>query len=370
MLNYFIYIYYMSEIYKNKYLKYKSKYINLKKNLIGGSDEFEVLEKIFRPEQMLVIAQQEAYKGVFKLGNLLKNEKLNLVTAESLTAGKIASTFVDMLLGNVLYGGFIVYDTDAKRKWINVDTPSVYSDETAKQMAEGALINSRAMVALAVTGNAMPYPQHADSVGIVDVGLAVRSQGDPIVKTKRFELCKEEPIIQLCERWKAEGVNSVLTEEDLKDKGIELSDINLSQNLSHATTEKTRNKLGNYEKNAFWTNKYPTFQTTSRMSEAIRLFTIAKSTQWAEEQLQKILKDEENKKKIDNAKIPKEPYDGSYTTCGEPTMHERVEWDEEDKIELEWPDSDCCGVKNKYNVSCPKTFEELPKKVLAQAQRE
>ena len=55
------------------------------------------------------------------------------------------------------------------------------------------------------------------------------------------------------------------------------------------------------------------------MSEAIRLFTIAKSTQWAEEQLQKILKDEENKK-IDNAKIPKEPYDGSYTTCGEPTM--------------------------------------------------
>ena len=44
-----------------------------------------------------------------------------------------------MLLENVLYGGFIVYDTDAKRKWIKVDTPSVYSDEMPKQMAEGAL---------------------------------------------------------------------------------------------------------------------------------------------------------------------------------------------------------------------------------------
>ena len=110
----------------------------------------------------------EALNWALKLKILLQERKANIVTAESLTAGMILKTLVDVPMeGNTLYGGFGVYDTDAKRLWLNVKTTGVYGKKTAKQMAEGALANSRASVALAVTGDAMPYPESKKRLGEV-----------------------------------------------------------------------------------------------------------------------------------------------------------------------------------------------------------
>ena len=143
---------------------------------------FQTLPSIFEKQSL---ARTESWKAATNLLLELRKRNLNIVTAESLTAGLIVSRLVDIpTFGQNIYGGFVVYDTDAKRKMLNVDTPSVYSDETATQMAIGALLNSRAMVALAVTGNAGPVSHgQLGALGVVDIGCAVRGYFEPFVKT-------------------------------------------------------------------------------------------------------------------------------------------------------------------------------------------
>ncbi|MGB0550853.1 MAG: CinA family protein [Limisphaerales bacterium] len=130
-----------------------------------------------RPYESLVTASRAAARA-FKA--TLNSLQLNVVTVESLTAGMIAKTLVDtpQPSNSVVYGGFVVYDTDAKRRWCNVRTEGVYNPETAAQMAMGALDNSRAMVAVAVTGQAMPFNDSAREMGQVDIGVAIRFADD------------------------------------------------------------------------------------------------------------------------------------------------------------------------------------------------
>ena len=122
----------------------------------------------------LPIIENFSFEKAASLKSLLVSKQMNLVTAESLTAGQISKTLADVPgNGAALYGGFCTYDTDAKRKFINVKTRGVYCEETAKQMAEGALLNSRAMVGLSVTGNSMPYYDHKEHIGEVFFGVRI-----------------------------------------------------------------------------------------------------------------------------------------------------------------------------------------------------
>lgn len=115
------------------------------------------------------------YEEAIRTKALLVRLKLNIITVESLTCGMIAKTLVDIPgSGAVVYGGFCTYDTDAKREMVGVRTRGVYSHATAEQMATGGLSNSRAMVAIAVTGNSMPYPTENDLLGKVWIACAVR----------------------------------------------------------------------------------------------------------------------------------------------------------------------------------------------------
>ncbi len=143
-----------------------------------------------------------ALKWALKLKQLLQKSKANIVTAESLTAGMILKTLVDIPMeGNTLYGGFGVYDTDSKRLWLNVTTKGVYGEKTAKQMAEGALANSRASVSLAVTGDSMPYPESKERLGKVYIGVSIRTQKGPETHTMSLESCEE--IESMCNAWKS-----------------------------------------------------------------------------------------------------------------------------------------------------------------------
>lgn len=108
----------------------------------------------------------------------LAAHELNLVTAESLTSGMIASTLVDITpgYGSYVYGGHSVYDSDAKRQFIGVRVGDVYTETCARQMAAGALESGRALVAVAVTGNAGPvdYDQLRTALGVVDAAVSIR----------------------------------------------------------------------------------------------------------------------------------------------------------------------------------------------------
>lgn len=106
----------------------------------------------------------------------------------------IFSTLVDIpLSGSSKYGCFGVYDTDAKRIFLGVTEPNVYTHRCVKQMAAGALLNSNASIAIAVSGNAMPdqtKPEMVDKLGEVFIGIAGYTGENKIkVSTKVYNFC-------------------------------------------------------------------------------------------------------------------------------------------------------------------------------------
>lgn len=83
-------------------------------------------------------------------------------TAESLTAGLISSYIVNTPGSSAWFDrGFVTYSNEAKAELLGVSTETLktkgaVSYETARQMAKGALKNSHADIAVAVTGIAGP----------------------------------------------------------------------------------------------------------------------------------------------------------------------------------------------------------------------
>ncbi len=84
------------------------------------------------------------------------------VTAESLTAGLISSYIVNTPGSSAWFDrGFVTYSNEAKAELLGVSTETLktkgaVSEDTARQMAVGALKNSQADIAVAVTGIAGP----------------------------------------------------------------------------------------------------------------------------------------------------------------------------------------------------------------------
>ncbi|ARP86014.1 CinA family protein [Bordetella genomosp. 9] len=88
----------------------------------------------------------------------MRENGLTLVTAESCTAGMIASMLADVPgAGALLDCAFVVYSPDAKRRCVGVsqrtlDTHNLTSEAVAREMALGAAQRSPANVAIANTG--------------------------------------------------------------------------------------------------------------------------------------------------------------------------------------------------------------------------
>jgi nicotinamide-nucleotide amidase len=96
------------------------------------------------------------------VGQALLERELMLATAESCTGGWVAET-VTLTAGSSQWfeRGFVVYSNIAKAEMLGVSnrtlvTHGAVSEETAAELAEGALSHSHATVALAVTGIAGP----------------------------------------------------------------------------------------------------------------------------------------------------------------------------------------------------------------------
>jgi nicotinamide-nucleotide amidase len=103
--------------------------------------------------------------------------------AESCTGGLIAGLLTEIPgSSNVLERGFVVYSNAAKQELLGVPAETLakhgaVSGETARAMAEGALKNSRADVALSVTGIAGPDGgTAAKPVGLVHFACARRGK--------------------------------------------------------------------------------------------------------------------------------------------------------------------------------------------------
>jgi len=87
---------------------------------------------------------------------------LRIVTAESCTGGLIAACLTEIPgSSDVVERGFVTYSNEAKTDLLGVSAATLQehgavSSHTAKAMAAGALVHSRADVAVAVTGVAGP----------------------------------------------------------------------------------------------------------------------------------------------------------------------------------------------------------------------
>ena len=163
-------------------------------------------------ENLKLSSQQAAYNLLVKLEQISnvngKWKPHQIATSESLTAGLIMSTIVDIPWCRwAKYGCTGVYDTDAKRVFNGVAIDDVYTQRCAKEMAIGLLKNSNATIALAVTGNAMPDPKEVKKLGEVFIGVAGYSAENEIVyQTKSINSCIESrgdyPVFEfLCKRW-------------------------------------------------------------------------------------------------------------------------------------------------------------------------
>lgn len=113
--------------------------------------------------------------------DLLRRRHLMLATAESCTGGLIAGLITSVNgSSDVLECGFVTYSNAAKTRMIGVPADLIarvgaVSEEVARAMAEGALANSAADVAIAVTGVAGPGGGTATKpVGLVHCAAARR----------------------------------------------------------------------------------------------------------------------------------------------------------------------------------------------------
>ena len=89
-------------------------------------------------------------------------QKLALATAESCTGGMLASLLTDVEgVSSTFERGYVVYSEDAKCDLLHIARDTVercgaVSREVALAMADGALADSRADIALSITGFAGP----------------------------------------------------------------------------------------------------------------------------------------------------------------------------------------------------------------------
>jgi nicotinamide-nucleotide amidase len=126
-----------------------------------------------------------------KAGKALKNEGETLVTAESCTGGWVAQAVTSVAGSSDWFErGYVTYSNAAKREELGVSRQTLerhgaVSEQTAREMARGALKRGRGTIAVSVTGIAGPGGgSPGKPVGTVCFAWA---QGRKIAsETKRF----------------------------------------------------------------------------------------------------------------------------------------------------------------------------------------
>ena len=130
----------------------------------------------------------EIAKEVFDLAIL---NKVMIASAESCTAGMLSSAITDIPGSSSIFEcGFVTYSNSSKRKLLNVnkntlDCFGAVSEEVAGEMAIGALNNSKANLAISITGIAGPGGSNVKPEGMVCFSIAIKN-GVKLTETKNW----------------------------------------------------------------------------------------------------------------------------------------------------------------------------------------
>lgn len=133
--------------------------------------------------KILPMNEQQLNQTAKALMQRLLERSVRLATVESCTGGWVAKAVTDLAGSSaVLECGFVTYSNEAKQRMVGVSgdtlaTHGAVSEQTAAEMASGALEYSAAEVSLSITGVAGPTGgSEAKPVGTVCFGWAVRGQ--------------------------------------------------------------------------------------------------------------------------------------------------------------------------------------------------
>jgi len=162
----------------------------------------------------------ELYSLSGRLGDALKARSLVLCTAESCTGGWISQA-VTMVPGSSGWfdRGFVTYTNEAKQDMLGVSAETLkkhgaVSEPVVIEMVRGALLRSRAQLAVAVSGVAGPGGGSAKKpVGTVCLAW-MRADGEPVAQTQHFPGDRDrvrrqtvvaalEGLVRMCERRQA-----------------------------------------------------------------------------------------------------------------------------------------------------------------------
>lgn len=119
------------------------------------------------------------YNLSLQLSKALVKREMKLVLAESCTGGGLSKEVTAVEGSSAWFDrGYVTYSNAAKQEMLGVSAKTLkkygaVSEETAKEMAKGALKHSRADISLSITGIAGPSGGSPDKpVGTVWFGLA------------------------------------------------------------------------------------------------------------------------------------------------------------------------------------------------------
>ncbi len=122
-----------------------------------------------------------------------------IATAESCTGGLVAASITDIPgSSDVFERGFVTYSNVSKVELLKVDSGTIarhgaVSWQVAKAMAEGALRNSEAHIAVSITGVAGPGGTDLKPEGTVCFGLS-SVRADTFTETRRFGAVGRESV--------------------------------------------------------------------------------------------------------------------------------------------------------------------------------
>lgn len=126
---------------------------------------------------------------VEELSLLLASKNIRLVTAESCTGGMIAAAMTDRSGSSSLFErGYVTYSNESKIEELGVSSATIetygaVSAQTAIEMAQGALKNSHADIAVSVTGIAGPSGGTDEKpIGLVYIGIAQHNKDPEAIK--------------------------------------------------------------------------------------------------------------------------------------------------------------------------------------------
>lgn len=123
--------------------------------------------------------------NVQRIATVLRDHRLHLAVAESLTSGALASSLgAGPEAAEWFRGGIIAYDESVKFNLLGVTPGPLVTERCAREMAEGVARLLEADVAIGVTGVGGPEPSEGNPAGTVI--LAVTAGGAGICRRFRF----------------------------------------------------------------------------------------------------------------------------------------------------------------------------------------